>query len=225
MIVLWILLGLFALIFLLLSLPLKIDFSFDSQADLQYRVKYLFFTLADSQAPEKPQAPSPKKPETAPKKKESKGSGLSSLLSFLGLDEISSPGKFKAALAEEGLVETLHQLFSAISNLFSRLGRTAKKGVFRKFHLEITAGDGDAADAALSYGALCAAVYPLVALVTQTMKVRKPRVNIRCDYTREETDFRFEGQLNYRPRTLLAFFLGLFFRYLKESVKKEGAKA
>ena len=59
MIVLWILLGLFVLSFLLLSLPLKIDFSFDSQADPQYRVRYLFFTLVDSQAPEKPQAPSP----------------------------------------------------------------------------------------------------------------------------------------------------------------------
>ena len=224
MIVLWIFLGLSALIFLLLSIPLRIYLRYDPEAELQYRVKYLFFTLADSEKP--PREPTQEAaPAVPPKeKKKSKSSAASTLLSFLGFDEISTAAKARQSISENGLVATIGSVFAAVQDLFGRIFGVVKKGVFRKFDLEIVVGDSDAADAAFSYGAVCAAVYPLLTLLEDTMKFKKRSVNIRCDFTREASTVRFDGQLNYRPRTFVAFLLGLFGRYLKQSLKKEGAK-
>lgn len=223
MIVLWIFLGLFALIFLLLSIPLRIYLRYDPEAELQYRVKYLFFTLADSEKP--PREPTQEAAPAPPKeKKKSKSSAASTLLSFLGFDEISTAARARQSISENGLVATIGSVFAAVQDLFGRIFGVVKKGVFRKFELEIVVGDSDAADAALSYGAVCAAVYPLLTLLEDTMKFKKRSVNIRCDFTREASTVRFDGQLNYRPRTFVAFLLGLFGRYLKQSLKKEGAK-
>ena len=51
MLALWIILGILALLALLLVLPLRIHLKYNTDGGLRYRVKYLFLTLADSEAP------------------------------------------------------------------------------------------------------------------------------------------------------------------------------
>ena len=58
---LWIILGIFAFFALLLALPLRIFLRYSPDDGLQYRVKYAFIPLADSQAPEKPEKQKPEK--------------------------------------------------------------------------------------------------------------------------------------------------------------------
>ena len=76
MLALWIILGILALLALLLVLPLRIYLKYDTDGGLRYRVKYLFLTLADSEAPEKPkQAEQPVKQTAEAEKKRSGGDG------------------------------------------------------------------------------------------------------------------------------------------------------
>lgn len=228
MLVLWILLGVFMLIALLLALPLRIYLQYSAEGELQYRVKYCFLTLADSSKPEqpkkKPVAEKKSKKETTSKKKSGQ-SGASFLLSFLGLDEISTAAKAKQSISKNGLLETIGSVFAAVKKLFSRIFRLVNKGIFRKFDLTVTVGDNDAADAAMHYGALCAAIYPLLTLLDSTMKFRSRNVDIRCDYSQEHITAAFDGQLYYRPYHILGFAFGLIWQYLKQTLKKEGSNA
>ena len=218
MLALWIILGILALLALLLVFPLRIYLKYDADGGLRYRVKYLFLTLADSEAPEKPEQPVKKAAEAEKKRS---GSGMAAkLLSFLGLEDVSSAANAKKALNEKGLAEMIHSVFGAVKALFSRISRLMCHGEFRRFDLRIVVGDTDCADAAMNYGELCAAVYPLLAFLESKLKFRRRNVDLRCDFSAESTEAVFDGQLNYRPVYLLGFLLGLVGQYLKQDKKK-----
>lgn len=220
----WIILGIAAFFALLLALPVRISLHYTAEDGLRYRVKYAFLTLADSEAPEKPQKrkkPSAKK-EKGKRKTSSAGGAVQSLLSFLGLGDISSAANAKKAISEKGLLEVLRGVTEAVASLSRRVGRLLKKGVFKKFELRIISGDGDPAEAALHYGTLCAAVYPLLTLLDSAMKFRRRTVDIRCDFDAEGTQADFDGQLNYRPWHFVCFACGLLWRYVTATLKKEG---
>ena len=217
---LWIILGIFAFFALLLALPLRIFLRYSPEDGLQYRVKYAFIPLADSQAPEKPEK---QKPEKAPEtQKKNSGGAVRTLLSFLGLEDVSSAANVRHAIGEKGLVETLRGVTEAVGALLRRTGRLLRKGVFKKFDLSIVCGDDDPANAAARYGTLCAAVYPLLTMLDSAMKFRRRRVDIRCDFSQEGTQATFDGQLNYRPWHFVCFLCGLFWQYLKHKTMKEG---
>lgn len=219
---LWIILGIFAFFALLLALPLRIFLRYSPEDGLQYRVKYAFIPLADSQAPEKPEKQKPEKAPEMQKQKKSSGGAVRTLLSFLGLEDVSSAANAKRAIGEKGLVETLRGVTEAVGALLRRTGRLLRKGVFKKFDLSIVCGDDDPADAAARYGTLCAAVYPLLTMLDSTMKFKRRRVDIRCDFSQEGTQATFDGQLNYRPWHFVCFACGLFWQYLKNKTMKEG---
>lgn len=218
MLALWIILGILALLALLLVLPLRIYLKYDADGGLRYRVKYLFLTLADSEAPEKPEQPTKKAVEA--EKKRSGSGAAAKLLSFLGLEDVSSAANAKKALNEKGLAEMIRGVFGAVKSLFSRISRLVCHGEFRRFDLRIVVGDTDCADAAMNYGELCAAVYPLLAFLESKLKFRRRNVDLRCDFSVESTEAVFDGQLNYRPIYLLGFLLGLVGQYLKQDKKK-----
>lgn len=215
MIVLWILLGLAALVWLALELPLRIYLHYEPEDGLSYCVKYLFFTLADSseEAPAAKAAPQAEKP-TADRRTAKK------LLSFLGLEDLGGRAELQRAMREKGTVQTLCDLCAALHRLLSDTFALVRKGVFRHFALRAVIGDSDPADAAFSYGKVCAAVYPLATLLGSVMKLKHPCVDLRCDYTQEETTVFFDGQILYRPRHFVGFLFRLFANYLKKERKK-----
>lgn len=219
---LWIILGIVAFFALLLALPLRIFLSYSGEKGLQYRVKYAVFPLADSEKPEKAATGQKQKPAAEQPKKAS-GGAAQSLLSFLGLEDISSAANAKRAIDEKGLLETLHGVTEAVGSLLRRTGRLLKKGVFKKFDLRIVCGDGDPADAAMRYGTICAAVYPLLTLLDSAMKLKRRKVDIRCDFDSDGIQASFQGQVNYRPWHFVCFICGLLWRYLKSKTMKEGS--
>ena len=223
MTVVWILLGILFFFALLLALPLRIFLRYTEENGLQYRVKYAFLPLADSEKPKKAEEVAAKKQkDTAEKPKKASGGAVQSLLSFLGLEDISSAANAKRAIDEKGLLEVLHGVTEAVGSLLKRTERLLRKGVFKRFDLRIVCGDGDPADAALRYGTLCAAVYPLLTLLDSAMKCKRRKVDIRCDFDAEGMQASFDGQLNYRPWHFVCFVCGLLWRYLQSKIRKEG---
>lgn len=218
---LWVILGILAFFVLLFALPVRIFLNYTPEGGLRYRVKYAFLTLADSEKSDVPKK-QPSAEKAAKEKKPTSGGAVQSFLSFLGLADISSAANAKKAIGEKGLSEVLRGVTEAVASLLRRIGRLLKKGVFKKFDLHIVSGDGDPAEAALHYGTLCAAVYPLITLLDSAMKFKRRTVDIRCDYDSAGTQADFDGQLNYRPWHFLCFACGLLWRYVKQNFKKEG---
>lgn len=216
---LWITLGIVAFFWLLLATPLRIFLSYDQE--LHFRVKYGPILIADSEKPPKPkkekeESPSEKKPET---KKDT--SSVGKLLDFLGLSEISSIANVKNSIEKAGIVGTLQAVSRSIRELFLKIFRLVRKGKFKKFRLQIIAGDEDCGDAAVQYGKICAVAFPLLAFLKNTMRFREQIVDIRCDYSIESTQVSFDGQLNYRPWHFVCFLTGLLIDNIKRSVRKE----
>lgn len=222
MLAVYIILGVFALIVLLLVLPLRVFLHYTPADGFQFRVKYLFLTLADStREPTPKKAKQQKKPAGKPTLQKKKSGGATErLLDFLGLKDVSSKINFKRAVDDKGFIETILGVTAAVKDLIARIGKLVSKSVFRRFVLNITVGDEDAADAAFRYGSVCAAVYPLLTLLDGAMTFKKRTVDIGCNFEQENITAAFDGQLYYRPIHIVAFLFGLIGRYLKQNAKK-----
>ena len=225
MVVLYIFLGIFALIGVILALPLQIYLSYSPEDSFRFKLKYAWIPLVDStkEKPEKPKKPekekkSDKSEDKKTEKDKKKSSGASSLLNFLGLNDISSIANAKEALDQKGLLQMLGDLATAVGKIFARIGKLLGRGVFRHFDLEVIVGDSDAADAAISYGRYCGIIYPVITLLDSAMTFRNRSVDVRCDFEEESTIVRFDGQLNFRPWHFVLFLGGLLINYLKRSV-------
>ncbi len=224
MIVLYILLGILALIGLILVLPIQICLHYDEESGFRFRLKFAWISLFDSskERPEKPKPEKPKEePSKEPKSKEKKkktGGAAASLLNFLGLGDIASIANAKKALDQKGLVQMIADIGTAVGAIFARIGQLIGRGVFKEFTLRVVVGDEDAADAAMTYGRICGVVYPLITMLDSAMTFRRRTVDLRCDFEREAVSVTFDGQLQYRPWNFIQFLWGLIMNYFKRSV-------
>ncbi len=229
MVVLYIFLGIFALLGLILALPIQICLHYTQEDGFQFKLKFAWIPLVDStkEKPEK-QKPEPKEEKEEPKKKKKEkkdkskkkgNSAASALLNFLGLGDIAGIANVKKALDQKGLLQMLSDLSVAVGKIFARIGQLMARGVFQHFTLRVVVGDEDAADAAMTYGRICSIIYPTVTLLDSAMTFRRRTVDLRCDFGEEQTTVIFDGQLNYRPWHFVLFLGGLIMNYLKRSVK------
>lgn len=222
MVFLWILIGVIALLVLLLVTPLRI-FLLYSGGELNYRVKYGLIPIFASDKPEK-ERKKPKKAEKASEsgEKKKKSGAAGALMQMLGLPQLRSAASAKNAVKEDGLLETVRAVLSALRSLLGRIGRLLKKGVFRRFDLTIRVADEDPAEAAFKYGQICAAAYPLLHLLENTLRFRRRKVEILCDDDLSQTEVEFSAQLNYRLWHIVRFLCGLFGNYMKN--RKDDSK-
>ncbi len=221
MVVLYILLGIFALLTLILYLPLRIALSYEEETGFQFKLFYAWFCLADS-SKEKPVAeevPEQSPPKKKKQKKKGGSSTVGTLLGFLGLKDIASIANVRRALDEKGLCQMLSDIAKAVKDLLRTTGRLIGKARFRRFDLQILVGDSDAGDAALHYGQACALLYPMLDSLKPVKKCKKRRLDLRCDFLLEESLVRFDGLLQYRPWHFVSFLGGLIWNYIKRSVK------
>lgn len=218
MVFLWILLGIFALLALLLVTPLRIFLRYSGGA-LSYRVKYGIIPILGSEKSEKTRKktkkPKESKESTQSAAEKKKSGGVGALMELLGLPQLRSAASAKNAVKKDGILETIRAVFAAIRSLFGRIGRLMKKGVFKRFDLTIRVADEDPAEAALRYGQICAAAYPLLHFLENILRFRKRSVEILCDDELSQTQVEFSAQLNYRLWHILRFLCGLLWNYIK----------
>ena len=216
MVALYILLGIVALIALLLYLPLRIALSYDGEAGLQYKLFYAGFCLTDSSKEKPVTEKTPKPASVKEKKKKKRGRSVTAtLLNFLGLGDIASIANARKAWREKGLCQMLSEIAKAVRDLLRTTGRLVGKGRFRRFELQILVGDTDAGDAALHYGQTCALLYPMLDSLKAVRKCKNRRIDLRCDFLREESLVRFDGLLQYRPWHIIGFLGGLIWNHIR----------
>lgn len=218
---LWVLAGIVVFLGLLLLLPLKLAVRYDAESGLSLRLMLIFIPLADTDRvvpPEKkPASASEKQP--APKKKKS-GGAVQTMLSLLGLGEVNSDTKFKNAVAERGLPAVLATIAAVVRRFLSHTLRCLGAGVFRRFDLRVVIGEEDAADAAMQYGLACAAVYPLVSLLEQSMTLRHRSVSVEMGDD-PQTAVTADILLVYRVWHFVRYGFFLLNNYLKEQKMHE----
>ncbi|MBS5481396.1 MAG: DUF2953 domain-containing protein [Clostridiales bacterium] len=205
----WIVLGILAFVLLLLLLPVHVSLRF--REELEVRVRYAFVSLRVYPRPEKPAKKEKKKAARAhrrAKKKETeeKLPQLEKLFKEDGVSAVAAYLQMMAKLAADALRRALRVI--VVDRLQVRL---------------IVVGE-DAADTAVRYGKICAAVYPAQAVLETVMKVRRRQIDVEPGFLQEKSSTAVDLRAHVQPLRVLAAAVGLLVRWLVNTVRQESAK-
>ena len=165
--------GLIALIWLILSIPVHVSFSY--QDKLYLTVRYLFVKInvlplqEKEKKPKKQKKPKKEKPkeeekEEEQKPKEKKPNAIVEMVKANGFDGMVS------------VLQSLGHVFSLYG------GKLLKSVVFDEIDVYMVVGKGDAAETAIAYGKMCQKVYPLVGFLCSNNVVHKYDVSVEPDF-------------------------------------------
>ena len=79
--------------------------------------------------------------------------------------------------------------------------------------MDINVSGSDAAQTAISYGAVCSAVYPAVSFITTKIETEKNQVNIKPDYDEGKTKAFLFAELKILPLHLMSVLISVI-KYL-----------
>lgn len=206
MIALYIIGGIILLLLLLLILPVSADMRYKDK--LTVSVIYGGIKVFDSSKPkeEKPQMleQSKNEQEKPTEEKQKKENFITKIFN------------------EKGKIEGIKFLSSLIKLAVSRIIWLIKKTKFRQFFIDISIASDDAANTAISYGVVCAAVYPIINLLDQNTDLSVKKVNIYTDFDKLSPEI--EAAISVKTRLIYAVIalISVLFAYFK--LKKESDK-
>ncbi len=178
---------------LILALRISICFEYALASEPRLYVRVLGIRF------EKKNTKKSKSDEEAKEKKPSKAAEW--IKKRLGIDIFTSGEALKQNVDEKGVSGTAESVAAVVSLVLGQIVWLAKR--FRLDRLKIYAicADADAADAAMEYGLVCAAVYPFVGYLTSSINMKKNADDVRifCDF---EGKPYFETEIFVSVRTI-----------------------
>ena len=202
---LWILLGIFGFIILLITvillLPVKVLIKQDEQGNLMLLYKFLFKTFGEDPDPNDPV--------------------VRMLKTATGVDRLEKTA-VKESIRSKGLKKTLKENYNMLVELCKELLRLLGYCSVSRLHITIRSAGEDVDDAAIHYGACCTATYGLLNVLRGFMKVRERgcKIDISCGFFETESVFQYDVVLITRVGRVLA---GLW-RTAKEELRRREAQ-
>ncbi len=183
----------FALIGIVLLLPVTLSLKAESGSDAVFSARILFAKLYASDAPPK-------------KKKKKKGE--------------EGKTEKKAEKKKPKFSSVAKQLGNIIDTVKSVLGDAVwliKHFKISKLSLDAVCASDDAAKAALDYGAVCSLVYPVSGYLQNAKNVKKNAVHssVLCDFNSEKPSFSLDCAASVRIYWIVAAALKMFFKNFK----------
>lgn len=214
-IILGILLALALLLAALLTVPVKLRFSYEDGAP-QLWVRYGPVRRQIFPAPEKEEKTSSKKEKTKKRKKPSKKK-----------EKKEKPAKKKAGINREQILYTLEKLPPILGRALRRTGRSIR---VQPLKVHVLVAGRDPADTALLYGQLEAALHGALPLLERAAWIKEQDIRLFLDFSVREADVIADVGVSLRPGSLvwialraggslLKWFLG--FRKLASPPPKE----
>ena len=200
----YIICGVLLFILILLIVPVSIDI--DYRDKLFVKVRYAGIKFFDSDKQKDKKKPEDKKTAKA----EHKVSGK------------KKEGYIARLFREKGKIEGIKFCFALAKAVISRAVFVIKRIRFRELLIDISVASDDAANTAISYGAVCAAVYPTVNLLDQKTSLTVKKVNVYTDFDKLSPEIEAAVLLKTRLIYALIASVSLFFAYLR--LKKESDK-
>lgn len=210
----WIILGVIALIIgLLLWFPIRVGVS-SGEGGFALWVKLLFYTVRILPKAEKEETPrqAERRKRREARKNQKKLKSEKKKAARKKKEDSSKEEKPPKEKQKKTLQEWL-RLIKLFAQSGGRLARRFWKG-FRidHFTLQMAVAGGDAAQTAITYGKINAAVYSAYSVAEQVVTLRKTNIRIVPDFLSEQSRTEISGELFFRVCTLLAalFSGGIF---------------
>lgn len=198
---LYILFGLLLLIVIVLFLPLKVRIRFDG--DFFAKFSFAGIKLYEIE-PEK----DIKKPKSADTESDRAA-------------EKAPVKMFDKLKAKHGFLGSLKEIISFVKVLLGSLKKLLKHLKINKLKLDIKVSSDNAADTAVNYGKVCAAVYPALSAAATAVKINFKEVNISPDFDTGESDISFSAVISAKVLFLLCAAISAFKEYNKFRLRNE----
>ena len=202
----YIICGIFLFFFILLLIPAGAEISYFDKFKITLR--YAGIKVYDSDKKEKP-------PQQA---------------NISHYDHESKPHKGKSKkqnfiskiFAQKGKIEGIKFCFRLIKVALSKIIWVIRKIKFRELFLDITVSSDDAANTAVTYGAVCATVYPVINLIDCNTSLGVKKVNIHTNFDKTSPEIKASVRANTRLIYAVIAAVSLLLPYLR--IKKESDK-
>ena len=89
---------------------------------------------------------------------------------------------FKKLYKLKGLKYTIEIIGDSLKIVFSKLSWLVRRLKIRNFKLALSVVGGDAADTAIKYGAVCAAVYPIFGFIDSKLDFKAKSIDVYADF-------------------------------------------
>ena len=240
-----IIIGIIVLVFaLLLHAKIRAEIKFYDNV-LDFKVKYLFFTVFPFKKKEKKPA---KKDKKAKKKKDTNGSAgnedtsdaekehnVPEYKTSENGDEIiedtsyenedsdaGSSKKKKKDKPKKSISERLDDI-SGILEKVKAVWDSSKKGLkklflhiyFEDIVVDFTIADDDAYKTAVNYGRISAAVYNIIAVMSEIFKTKVKSADIVCDFIGTKSVYNGEVKITIRPSTIISVVFIILFGLIR----------
>ena len=218
MLILYILLGLLALcllvVLLVLFVPVTARIAYDDELRVRVRVLGIPITLLPSQPKEEKEPPDkPKKKPAADKPPaEKKPSRVRQLVQEIG-------DTFK----EDGIGATVDYLRQLAALAGKAVGGLLGAITVTRLKLTLLIVGEDAADTAVRYGEICAALYPALTVLERVIRVRRREMRVEPGFLTEDGVLRADVRLRVWVYRAVGTLIKLLIQYLfiKDSDHKE----
>lgn len=193
------------LIAIILMLKIKLIVSYSKQNGLTVLYRLLYFTFGKNPNPDSAFAKKLKK--------------------MLGIDKIESADAIKQGVEENGVSDAVQRIITIVTLLAGRVLWLLKYCRIHKLRIFAVCADEDAADAAIDYGLVCAAVYPFSAVITSNIKTAKNAedISVLCDFEGEKK-LEFDLTVSVRIIHILRALLHNSMAKAGTELQKEAAK-
>ena len=187
----------------LLILPVKLRVDYDKE--LTFTIKYLGFTLLDSEEEDKESKKVLKKVQSTalPTDKES----------------------IKSTYKQKGITGTIKYYGDVLLLILKRLRWIIRFVKIRKFVFDLSIASDNAADTAIEYGEVCCVIYPIISFIqTNTnFKFKTDNINISPDF--DSTDSKLKASVLVKAKLIICLIAiaGLLWVYTKKQ-RKESEK-
>lgn len=195
-----IILAVLAFIVLLLFIPISVHIKYDG--DFFVKLKVLGIKAYEVEPNEDIKEP---KPDTESDKKVKKKTGKA-------FDKLKKKHGFSGAVRE---------IFVLVKSVLERLKGSFKHIAIRRLCLDIKVASGDAATVAIEYGAVCAAVYPVLTFIEGIANVKMKSINVSSDFNSVDSYFGFSVVVRVRIIYLIVMAFGVFSEYNKFKTRNE----
>lgn len=172
LLIIGIILGALALLITVICLlPVYVYIYYDDEKGLQLRYRLLWKVFGEDPDPNNPI--------------------LKLLKELSGVSKFDSVTSIKKTVSDSGVSHTLKQVGDVLISLLRQLVWILPRCRVRKLELRAVCAEGEPDEAAMEYGKLCAAVYPIVGIVDNIIPInrRRLRLDLRCDFEAERSAF------------------------------------
>ncbi len=187
------------LLFFLILLLCPVHIYADFENELGARIRYLFFTYKIAPTPQKVEP----KEEKRPKEKKEQAAGNDAKSRIRGILEQKGLSGFLSILREFASMAT-----GTAKKVFSHM-------VIDSISVDVAVGDEDAAQTAILFGGICAAVYTPMGMLVNNLKCKQYHINIVPNFQAKTCKIRF----HFKAHILLLFLVASSLSALFQSMK------